>query len=530
VARIEKTVFISYRRKDISWALAVYQYLTKFDYDVFFDYTSISSGDFEQIIVSNIKARAHFVLVLTPTALDRTSNPGDWLRREIETAIDEKRNIIPLLFDDFNFGSPSVAEKLTGKMASISRYNGLDIPSGYFPEAMERLRTRYLNVPLDAVLHPISTKVRKVVKEEKDAANKALQQRDENIQELVKSTRKKPEKRKRSPDNELQVSLTATWKVVVDKISTRFRKIDSRRFGVGLGILLISVLGIFGVNWLIQNLGAGETLEPTRTRELVVEFTQTFIQTSATGTTGVFQATSTPSEITLTKTVTIPPVTPTPRLRIGSFKTGRDGMTLLYVPAGEFIMGSEDGANDERPAHTVYLDAFWIDKTEVTNGMYAQCVNADYCHVPYNVSFFSDTKYSNHPVVYVQYYNAVNYCSWVNRRLPTEAEWEKAARGESAFIYPWGDDSPNNDLLNYSGIVGGTTEVSRYPDGASPYGALDMGGNVLEWIKDLYEPDYYVNSPLSNPLGPQTVGYPELRGYAEDLGLAQKNLFVPLVG
>src|SRR5574342_1283376 len=106
MASIEKTVFISYRRKDISWALAVYQYLTKHDYDVFFDYTSIASGDFEQIIVGNIKARAHFILILTPTALDRCSEPEDWLRREIEFAIDEQRNIVPLFFKGFRFGIP----------------------------------------------------------------------------------------------------------------------------------------------------------------------------------------------------------------------------------------------------------------------------------------------------------------------------------------------------------------------------------------------------------------------------------------
>src|SRR5687768_8507339 len=162
MASIEKTVFISYRRKDRYEALAVYQYLTSQLYEVFLDYTSIPSGDFEQIIVSNIKARAHFVLILTPTALDRCSEPGDWLRREIETAIEEKRNIIPLFFDDFNFSAPGVAEKLTGKLGAIKRYNGLDIPAGYFTEAMERLCEKYLNVPLNAVIHPVSTEVRKV--------------------------------------------------------------------------------------------------------------------------------------------------------------------------------------------------------------------------------------------------------------------------------------------------------------------------------------------------------------------------------
>src|SRR5215210_3231327 len=120
MSRIERTVFISYRRRDISWALAVYQYLTNQKYDVFFDFSSLSSGDFEQVIISNINARAHFLLILTPTALDRCNEPGDWLRREIEAAIEEKRNIIPLFFDGFSFATTSVTEKLTGKLESIN--------------------------------------------------------------------------------------------------------------------------------------------------------------------------------------------------------------------------------------------------------------------------------------------------------------------------------------------------------------------------------------------------------------------------
>src|SRR5687767_12075337 len=193
MARIEKTIFISYRRKDISWALAVYQYLTGQKYDVFFDYTSIPSGDFEQIIVSNIRARAHFVLILTPTALDRCSEPGDWLRREIETAIDEKRNVVPLFFEDFSFSAPGVADKLTGKLGVIQDYNGLDIPAGYFTEAMERLCEQYLNIPLDAVIHPVPTEVRKVVKEERVAADRALQEKKEDIDKLVKPFGEKSE-------------------------------------------------------------------------------------------------------------------------------------------------------------------------------------------------------------------------------------------------------------------------------------------------------------------------------------------------
>ena len=181
MANIDKTVFISYRRKDISWALAVYHYLTKNDYDVFFDFTSIPSGDFEQNIISNIKARAHFLVILTPSALDRCYEPEDWLRREIETALSEKRNIIPLFFDNFSFDEPSVSKVLTGRLASLKKYNGVDVPVSYFDAAMERMCERYLNVALEAVLHPVSDEVRKVTKEQQNAADEAIKQQIDDL-------------------------------------------------------------------------------------------------------------------------------------------------------------------------------------------------------------------------------------------------------------------------------------------------------------------------------------------------------------
>lgn len=175
MGQIAKTVFISYRRDDVPWALAVYQNLTAHDYDVFFDYNSIHSGDFEQIIVGNIKARAHFVLILTPTALDRVHEPGDWLRREIEAALSEKRNIIPLFFDGFSFGDPSISTKLTGELAALKKYNGFNVYTDYFDSAMQKLRDQFLNVELEAVLHPLSEKAQKEVRAQQQAANQALQ-------------------------------------------------------------------------------------------------------------------------------------------------------------------------------------------------------------------------------------------------------------------------------------------------------------------------------------------------------------------
>jgi tetratricopeptide (TPR) repeat protein len=175
MGRIENTVFISYRRTNLPWALAIYQALTRHGFDIFFDYESIHSGDFEQIIFQNIRARAHFVVILTPSALERCNEPGDWLRREIETAIDEKRNIVPLFLEGFSFGSPAIADKMTGKLELLKKYNGMNVPADYFDEAMERLRRERLNISLEAVLHPLSSTVQKAVEEQQSAANNATQ-------------------------------------------------------------------------------------------------------------------------------------------------------------------------------------------------------------------------------------------------------------------------------------------------------------------------------------------------------------------
>ena len=120
--RIEKTVFLSYRRTDSSWALAIFQNLTNRGYDVFIDYNGIASGNFERVILENINARAHFLVLLTPSALERCGEPADLLRREIETALANQRNIVPLMLEGFDFGTPTIANQLTGTLAELKGY------------------------------------------------------------------------------------------------------------------------------------------------------------------------------------------------------------------------------------------------------------------------------------------------------------------------------------------------------------------------------------------------------------------------
>ena len=170
---IEKTVFLSYRRNNTPWALAIFQNLTHHGYDVFFDFNGITSGDFERVILGNIHARAHFLVLLAPSALERCGKPEDWFRREIESAMEFRRNIVPLMLESFDFGSPGITSQLTGKLATLQHYNALRVHADYFEEAMDRLRDRYLNVVLDTVVHPVSRAAVRAARVEQAAASAA---------------------------------------------------------------------------------------------------------------------------------------------------------------------------------------------------------------------------------------------------------------------------------------------------------------------------------------------------------------------
>lgn len=207
---------------------------------------------------------------------------------------------------------------------------------------------------------------------------------------------------------------------------------------------------------------------------------------------------------------------------------------MVFIPAGEFYRGStEKEAKDawefckkywkdcpwyvfeaEMPKHKVYLDAYSIDKYPVTNAEYKKCVTAGKCKKPKGIKWYNDSKFVNHPVVFVDWYQAGTFCKWAGKRLPTEAEWEKAARGKTENIWPWGNKWDCKKSCNSVPPCkrNSTCTVGGFKEDVSPYGVYDMGGNVWEWVADWYEAGYYKNSPYKNPKVPNKGEDRVLRG------------------
>ena len=217
---------------------------------------------------------------------------------------------------------------------------------------------------------------------------------------------------------------------------------------------------------------------------------------------------------TLTSTPTEVPREPTGP-QAGTTLLYNDGSTLVFIPAGTFEMG---GGGKDNPVHTVSLGSYWIQKTEVTRRMYAMCLTDGSCSPAIEVGVggfvLTDTAYFDDPVVGLKNEQARSYCMWMGGRLPTEAEWEYAARGIYGGSYPWGNDEPTCDLANLDNCVGGVTRVTNYQADKSPFGILGMGGNVREWVNDYFDGNYYTDSPSQNPMGPIKGNYYVVRGGA----------------
>ena len=186
---------------------------------------------------------------------------------------------------------------------------------------------------------------------------------------------------------------------------------------------------------------------------------------------------------------------------------GKNGAPTVLIPPGSFVMGSNDGEINEKPAHKVYLLGFYMDKYEVTTSLYAKFLETTGREKPFKWNEVNLREDGDRPVIGVSWYDAQAYCQWTEERLPTEAEWEKAARGTNAQTYPWGNEDPTDERGNFDhGFhwhgYATLTVVGSFELGKSPYGIYDLAGNVSEWTADWYDPQYYKTSPARNPAGP----------------------------
>ena len=186
--------------------------------------------------------------------------------------------------------------------------------------------------------------------------------------------------------------------------------------------------------------------------------------------------------------------------------------SMITIPAGWFTMGQDNQRRSNQPQRRVYLDTYTIDRTEVTNAAFAQFLAETNTQPLRGWDINLESEHGQEPVTGLLWHEAEAYCIWASKRLPTEAEWEKAARGKDARIYPWGDTWDASRANTAEGSVGEVQSVGSYPLGASPYGLLDMTGNAAEWVNDYFTFDYYTYAPDHNPTGPQQVLDHGLRG------------------
>lgn len=280
----------------------------------------------------------------------------------------------------------------------------------------------------------------------------------------------------------------------------RKSKVNLFAFLTGAIIIIICLSSLGGI-WLLPKL---LVLPPAITATFASPVTATFIPPTQTPT------------IAFSPTMQVFNPAPNPSDYMDGF-----GVPMRRVSNGDFLMGDNNGGPDEEPLHTVHLDLFYIDKYEVTNALYKICVDAGVCQLPKKTTSYSQSSYygnstfDNYPVIFVDWNMAKTYCEWRGARLPTEAEWEKTARGTKGQDYPWGFSFNGNlanfcdknctsggENTNYDDGFEDTAPVGTYEGGVSPFGAYEMAGNVKEWVSDFYSEDYYLASPISNPLGP----------------------------
>jgi formylglycine-generating enzyme required for sulfatase activity len=517
-------IFISYRRIDSAgYAGRIYDRLVaNFGEEaIFMDVDTIEGGtDFVKVLEDAVQSCDVLIALIGRQWLSikdkdgkrRLDSPEDFVRIEIATALKRNIRVIPVLVDSVDMPQPS---ELPENLKALARRNALQVNHHSFNPDVYRL-IEHTKSALDEAeeSREMKAKALQAAREEaarekakRDAVEKAQLEAEELArQEAIKEkvAREAAEKEKRE-NAKRQIARKTMVNETLLKILPFLRT---------LGMIGIIVFLLWGGSLAISKFVA---LIPTAR---------------------VSGIPSTNTKIVVTKTLVSPTKTVRPNATSTNVRTpvpttfpseikDAKGVPMVLVPDGKFVMGTsnEDYTYyldvDQNPAHNVFLDAFYIDKYEVTNSLYKICVDAGICTKPYNRSsnnrpqYYGNSEFDDYPVIYVDWYQAKAYCEWRGARLPTEAEWEKAARGTDERYYSWAGNV--NGGANTTGATvwtGDTTKVGKYALGKSPYGAYDMTGNVWEWVNDWYKSDYYstLGGNAINPQGPSEGDSKVLRG------------------
>jgi formylglycine-generating enzyme required for sulfatase activity len=497
----QRRTFLSYSRVNKDFAIKLAKELKAEGLPVWLDQLDIPPGSRWDVEVEKALVECDIFMVIITQASSTSENVLD----EIGYAIDNGKRMLPVLLEKSNIP------------LRLRRFQYVDFTDKNFDDGVQSAKELLRNL----IAQPTIPRM-KIPDELREQPSK------EEAEPLVAQTYEPAEKVPVAPiaplRQEQAEKAKAKEQITQDKIlavpvpapsSSR-----SKQIGIfGIAILAIAIVGFLTTRFLS---GGSRVNTPGPTRDLsaslATEPAVPVISNTSTPTAEAPTATESPTpteEEAPTETPT-ESVTATPSFEIVDDK----GAGMVLVPEGEFQMGSGRGLADEQPVHTVYLDAFYIDKYEVTNQLYKACVDDGSCEPPRQTYFFVESpnriyygnpQYDNYPVIYVDWNMAKAYCEWRDARLLTEAEWEKAARGTEGNTYPWGRDL-DCQKANYQNCVNRTSEVGIYEDGKSPYGVYDMTGNVWEWVADWYSQNYYATSPRNNPTGPIVGQSRVLRG------------------
>ena len=456
-------IFISYSHKDKEYVEKLAQKLIYEGFKVWIDHRIDYGSAWTNEIEQAINTCDAFIV-----AMSESSSQSAWVQREVIHAEKRKKPFFPLL--------------LSGEAwFSLGNIQHVDVTDGSLPP-----KPYYRHLATVAERKGWAAPVRKPVDVKKAHLKKA------------------PHRKKNTTSLKMVYILVGIALIATIIFSTQFLPFSSTPLETAT-----QTLSVTNNSSLTYTPDIIVTEKPPTILTPIPSATQTLTPTFSATQTIIATETKIPTETHATIHPSLP-------ADVSTWNRPIDGIVMSYIPAGEFEMGTEYGAYKDDDVHLVYLDAFWIDRTEVTNAMYAQCVRSDSCVLPTNINNFNNSVYVAHPVVYVSWEDAKAYCEWAGARLPTEAEWEKAARGRDSL---W-EENIDCNRANYSVCTpNDATTVGIYENVHSLYGLYDMAGNVWEWTEDWYGADYYTNSPYVNPSNSKVSDGRVIRGgsWGDDL-------------